>query len=164
MSSNLIVITFDNPEEAVNVRESLKKTEKGGYLRLDDSAVIVKDADGKIHIKDEVDRGIKAGIGGGSLLGLMIGFMFGGPLGGLVVGAVTGGVAGALSGLGLDKKFIKEVTEGLEPNSSAIFFIVRDSNPDVAISALKPYQGTIYHTSLSPEDEETLKRVLSKKM
>ena len=38
--SNLIVVTFDNPEEAGKVRKSLKSIEREGLLRLDDSAVM----------------------------------------------------------------------------------------------------------------------------
>jgi uncharacterized membrane protein len=48
-------------------------------------------------------------------------------------------------------------------NSSALFIIVRDSDPDLAIAALRPYEGKILQTTLSPEDEETLRRTLKKK-
>lgn len=43
-------------------------------------------------------------------------------------------------------------------------FIVRDANPDVAIAALKPYKGKIYHTSFPPEAEQQLRRILDKRL
>ena len=56
--SNLIVIVFDDPEEAGAVRKTLRSVQKTGHLRLDDSAVVLKDDKGKIHVKNEVDRGV----------------------------------------------------------------------------------------------------------
>jgi uncharacterized membrane protein len=161
--SDLIVITFDNVDEAAKVRESLRSIEREGLLRLDDSAIIVREEDGKVHVKDEMDRGVKVGAVGGGLLGLFIGFMFF-PLGAIVLGILGGSLIGASTDLGISKKFIKEVTESLEPGSSAIFFIVRDGNPNAIVGVLRPYKGEIYQDTLTSEDEETLRRVLSKRL
>lgn len=161
--SNLIVMTFDDPNEAGRVRETLRSAQRADYLSLDDSAVVVRDADGKLHVKNETDRGVKIGAVGGGLLGLMIGGIFF-PLAGLLVGALAGGLLGATVDLGIDKKFVKEVSEDLQPGASALFVIVRDANPEVAMAALKPYQGTVRYTSLTPDAEEELRRILKKKM
>lgn len=159
--SNLIVIAFDNPDEAGKVRESLAKGEHGGYLSLDDSAVVVKDAEGKVHVKNEMDRGVKIGAVGGGLLGLLVGAIFF-PLGAILLGALGGAVIGSLIDMGVPKNFVKEVSEALEPNTSAIFFIVRDANPDYAIAALRNYQGKIIQTTLSDEAEDSLRDALKK--
>jgi len=161
--SYLIAVTFDNEEEAGKVRETLRKEQKGGDISLDDSAVVVKDADGKVHLKDEIDRGVKAGAVGGSLLGLLIGgIIF--PIGGLILGGLAGAGIGALLHKGIDKKFIKEVEESMEPGSSAIFFISRENRPDAAIATLRPYKGKIYETTLSNEDEEALRGELKDRL
>jgi uncharacterized membrane protein len=158
-----VVITFDNAEAAGKVRETLRSAQKSDYLNLDDSAVIVKDEEGKIHVKNEMDRGVKVGAIGGGLLGLLLAGIFF-PVGGLLVGAALGGLIGKSVDLGIDQKFVKEVADDLEPNSSAIFFIVREANPDVAVAALKPYKGTVRHTSFPPEAEEELRRILKKRI
>lgn len=161
--SYLIAITFDNEEEAGQVRETLRKEQRSGYISLDDSAVVVKDADGKYHVKDELDRGVKTGAVGGSLLGLLIGgIIFPGI--GLILGGLAGAGFGALLHKGIDKKFIKEVEESMEPGSSAIFFISREDRPDAAIASLRPYKGKIYETTLSDEDEEALRRELKDRL
>jgi uncharacterized membrane protein len=160
--SNLVVITFDNPDEALKVRESLKKMEGEGYLKLDDSAVVVKEADGKVHLKNEMDRGTQAGAIGGSMVGLLIGsIMF--PVAGLVLGALGGGLVGHLFDKGVDQQFVKDVTEKMAPGSSAIFFILRGNDPGMAIATLRQYDGEIYQTTLPEEAEEALRDALKKR-
>ena len=159
----MIVITFENVDEASQVRESLRSIEKEGLLRLDDTAVVVREEDGKVHVKNEVDRGVKVGALGGGILGLIIGSIFF-PIGAIVLGVLAGSLVGASTDLGISKKFIKEVTESLQPGTSAIFFLVRDGNPNAIVGVLRPYKGEIYQDTLTSEDEETLRRVLSKRM
>ena len=161
--SNLVVITFDDAEEAGKVRDALRSAEGADYLSLDDSAIVVKDEKGKVHVKNELDRGVKIGAVGGGALGLLIGSIFF-PLTGLLVGALAGGLLGSAAELGIPKKFVQEVSEDLTPGTSALFIIVRDANPNVALAALKPYKGIVRHTSLSPDAEQELRRVLSKKI
>jgi uncharacterized membrane protein len=157
--SNLVVITFDNMEEAGEVREAIRRQEKGGQISLDDSAVVVKDTEGKVHVKNQMDRGVKIGAVSGGALGLLIGSIFF-PLAGIAMGVAGGAAVGALADLGIQKKFVQEVSDALAPGASAIFLIVRQANAAAATAALKPYKGEIYHTSLSEEDEATLRRVL----
>ena len=93
--SHIIAITFDDPHEAERVRDSLSEVEHQGRLNLDDSAVAVKDSHGRLHVHNEVDRGIKVGALGGGMVGLLIGLIFGGPIGSMLVG-LFGGAVGRL--------------------------------------------------------------------
>lgn len=161
--SDIVVITFDDPDEAGKVRESIRKTEKSGFVSLDDSAVVVKDAEGKVHVKNEVDRGVKVGAVGGGFLGLFIGFLLVGPIGALILGGIIGGAIGSLAHMGIQHSFIDDVTDEMQPNTSALFIIVRDANPDVTVATLRQYEGNIYQTSLPPEAEESLRRAMKSK-
>ena len=161
--NNLSVIVFDNVDEAGEVRKALADVQKHGFMGLDDAAVIVKDEDGQIHVKHETDRGVKVGIAGGGFLGLFIGFMFGGPLISALLGALGGAWIGSASEMGIRKDFVNEVKETMKPNSSALFVITRDSDPAVALAALRPYKGTVLQTTLPLEMEESLRRVLEKR-
>lgn len=157
--SNLVVITFENEEEAGKVREAVRKLQNQSLLKLDDSAVVVKDAEGKVKVDNEMDRGVKVGAIGGGIVGVLLGSIFF-PLGGLLLGALGGALVGSMVDLGVDQKFVKDVQDAMHPGTSAIFLIVRDADADAAIAALRPFKGTLFHTSMSTQAEENLRRVL----
>ena len=161
--SNLIVIVYDDPDGAFAMRDALKSVQQMGRISLDDSAVVVKDADGKVHVKHQMDRGVKIGAAGGGFLGLLLAGIFF-PIGGLVIGAIAGGLIGASTDSGISPKFVKEVAEEIQPNHSALFVIVRDGDPAVALSAVRQHKGTgkLFQTTLAPEEEEQLRKAVEK--
>ena len=158
----LIAAAFNDEDKAKESLDILKKLEKDEIIMLVNAAVMVKDEKGKIHVKNQMDRGVKIGAVTGGLLGLLLASVFF-PIGGLVIGAVAGGLIGKSAGLGVSKSFVKEVSESMTENSSALFIIVRDADPAFAVAALRPYEGKLLQTTLAPEDEETLRRALKNK-
>lgn len=157
--SILIAVVFDDVNEASQVRETIRKEQRSDLISLDDSAIVVKDEEGKIHIKNEVDRGVKVGAVGGSLLGLLLAGIFF-PIGGLIIGAIGGAIVGKIAGTHISNDFVKEVSENMGPNTSAIFFIFRGGNPAAAIASMRPYKGTILQTTLGAEEEDALRAEL----
>jgi len=158
--ASLVVMTYDDVDEAEKVREDISSGEHKGYISLDDSAVVVKDLEGKVHVKNQLDRGVKVGAVGGGLIGLLLVVFF--PIGGLVLGALGGGLLGKLFDIGVDKKFVKEVSDALKPGSSALFIIIRNAEPAYAIGVLEKYKGTVYHTNLPTELEDELRKEMAK--
>lgn len=159
---NLVVITFEDQDEAQKVLEALREEEHDHKIGLDDTAVVVKAEDGTVEVDNEVDRGIKIGVIGGGLLGLLIGFLFGGPIASLVLGAIAGALGGDLANLGIDQRFIDDVTEDLAPGSSALFLMARDADPEATAAALEPYEGKVYYSYLPEETEAQLREILEK--
>lgn len=108
--------------------------------------------------------GALSGATWGSLFGTLIGLLFFNPLAGLLTGAAIGAGSGALSGkladYGIDDDFIRSLASTIEPNSSALFVLVRSVNTDKVLPELKPFGGTILRTSLSNEQEAQLKKAL----
>lgn len=157
--SSLVVISFDSPEEAEKVLASLKGQKKYDNISFKDTAVVSKDAEGKVAVKNDVSQGTMTATGVGALLGLLLGgLMF--PVAGLLLGAGGGALMGRFMNLGVDGKFVKEVSESLQPGTSALFVLVHDANPDVVRAILQEHPGKVLQTTLSPEAEESLKKAL----
>lgn len=160
--SNLVVILFEGAEDAGDAFEALEEIQNTGNLEIEDSAVIVKDSSGKVDVQNTMASGTKTGIVGGGLIGLLLGGIFF-PLAGLALGAAAGGLISKAADLNVDQKFINDVTEQLEPDSSALFVIVGRGNPAAAIAALRQFKGKVLQTSLPFEVVESLKAALDDK-
>jgi uncharacterized membrane protein len=160
--SHLLIITFDDTEQAGALRQTLRQEEHEGLLSLNDAAVVVRDENGKFHVKNETDRGVAIGATGGGVLGLLIGSVFF-PLAGLLIGAIGGALVGKSVDQDIDKDVIKQVQADMQPCSSALFVVVREAEPAAAMGALRPYQGNIYETSFDDETEKELRRILKTK-
>jgi uncharacterized membrane protein len=158
---SVTAVTFEDMEQGPQVREALKELEKRGELSLDDAAVIVRDENGKFKVHGQADRGVKIGAVGGGLIGLLLASIFF-PIGGIVLGALAGAGIGASAGIGIDKKFVKDVEAAMPNNSSAIIIYARSGDPAAVRGALEPFHGKIFQTSLDGDAEETLHRALDK--
>jgi uncharacterized membrane protein len=85
------------------------------------------------------------------------------PLTGLVAGAAGGALVGKSLGKGVDQSFVKEVSDGLEPNTSALFVMVDGGNVEATLAALRPFKGEVHQTSLPPDVEASLRRALEER-
>jgi len=159
MTSSLIVLAFDTMDEAEQVHEALVKGKKEGLVTIEDAAVVVKDAEGKVHVKNQVSRSTWAATGVGGALGLLIGSIFF-PIGGLVLGLAGGAVVGRLMDLGVDGKFVKDVGEQIKPGTSALFVLVKGENPAAEVAILRPYKGHVLQTTLDSDAEQAIRDAL----
>ncbi len=158
--SDLIAIAYDDEYKAEEVRLTLIKLQKEHLIELEDAAVIVKNAEGKVKLKQAVDLTTAGAVSGG-FWGLLIGTLFLSPVLGAAVGAAAGAASGALSDIGVDDNFMKSLGETLKPRSSALFVLVRKVTPDKVLDEVAPYGGTVLRTSLSKDEEAQLQEVLT---
>lgn len=118
----IIVAAFNDPNRATEIMDELKQGKKEGLIGIVDAAVVVKDADGKLKVKDAKRRSTKGLITGGVVGGVL--GLLAGPVGLLAIGGgAIGALAGKVSGSAL-KAEMKDIGEALTPNSSAIVAII----------------------------------------
>jgi uncharacterized membrane protein len=158
---SITAIVFPDDKQAASLLQQIKELEKQDFIELEDAVVAVKDRDGKVKITETADTSTKKGTRAGGILGLFVGLMAGGPVGGLAVGLLGGRLLGKMVDVGLDKDFIKEVSDALEPQTSAALFqVTSTSNPRAVRAVLAEHTGKIYTTSIDESVAEELQRLL----
>lgn len=157
--SELIVIGYDDVHKAEEVRLTLLKLQKEYLLDLEDAVIAVKKPDGKIKLHQMWDA-TSYGAVSGTFWGLLIGALFLSPFFGAAIGAASGAISGALTDVGINDKFMKELSETLKPGSSALFVLLRKATSDKVLEELQGTGGKILKTSLTHENEKKLQDAL----
>ena len=91
---HVIAVTFERDGNAAAGLDALVELDSAGQIDLNEAAVVVREKDGHVAVKDEIPGFRVEGTATGGLLGLLIGIL-GGPLG-ILIGGATGVVLGSL--------------------------------------------------------------------
>ena len=151
--SDLIVFCYETDAEAgqalAHVSSQEQKNVHKPLVAIEDAAVAVKKDNGKVKIRQTLESAAKGSrtIYSG-FWGFLIGLLFGGPLLGLLIGYAVGGVVGRKIDIGIDNDFIESLSEELKPGNSALFLLVKDTDPETFAEAMGDHRGTLFHTSL----------------
>ncbi len=158
--SDLVVIAFDHPAKAFELRARLAELQAEYLIDMDDVVVVTRDDNGKVKLHQATNL-TAAGALGGSFWGLLIGMIFFNPLLGMAVGAGAGALSGALSDVGIDNKMMKQLADALKPGGAALFVLVRKATGDKVLDRLEDFKhsGTVLKTSLSADSEEALRKI-----
>lgn len=159
--STLVAVVFHDESTAFEMRAALAKMQSQYLLEMDDAVVVTRDLKGKIKLHQAVSL-TAAGAATGAFWGLLIGLLFFNPLLGFAVGAGAGALSGKLTDLGVDNKTAKELGDELTPGSSALVVLLRNVTADKVLDRLKQFagKGRVFQTSLSKDDEKSLREVL----
>jgi uncharacterized membrane protein len=157
--SDLIVVAFDQFDDAQKAMQHVRQLEKQGQIKLEDTAVLSRADDGKVHVKNELTGATETGAAIGAVVGSLVTFFF--PVVGAAIGAAAGGAIGSMLKSGVEPAFVKEMEQQLSPGRSALFLVVRQGSADTLIGALRPFKGDLVQTTLPPEAEEELRRALA---
>ena len=138
--NTLVVIEYDDPYKAEEMRLKLIRMQKDYLLDLEDAVVVVKDPTGKVKLHQAINLTAHGAMSGG-FWGALIGLIFLNPLLGVAMGMTAGAVSGALTDVGINDNFMKDLAKGLPPGSSALFVLVRKATPDRVLEELEGNGG-----------------------
>jgi uncharacterized membrane protein len=158
--STLVVIDYENEIKAEEVRLSLLKMQKDYLIDLIDAVVVVRDAKGKVRLRQMYNLTASGAVSGG-FWGALIGLLFLNPLFGFAIGATAGAVSGALRDVGIDDNFMKELGATFKPNTAALCVLIRQMTADRVLAEIQKFGGTLIKTNLSNENEAKLREALA---
>jgi uncharacterized membrane protein len=159
--SDLIVVGFKDEFKADEVMSELRRLQSEYLVDLEDAAVVVRNQEGKVKIKQAQEL-VATGALSGGYWGVLLSVLFFNPIFTLV-GAAAGALSGALSDIGINDDFMRDLGSTIEPGTSAIFVLVRKSTPDRVLADLSKFEGKVLRTSLSKENEAKLQAALTKR-
>jgi uncharacterized membrane protein len=151
--NKVIFVAFDAEQKAFEGDRALHEMHRDGLITLYDDAVVVKDANGKVVVREEPETSPLATLGGmvtGGLIGLL-----GGPVG-AAVGMSTGTLVGAAFDLtrdGVAQEFVEDAGARLEPGKVAVIAEI-DEDWQVPLDTRMEALGgkLIRHTKLQIDD------------
>jgi uncharacterized membrane protein len=148
---DLMAWSFKGKEQAETAFKALKNLEKNRQIELLNVAVITKDMDGKVSLREikeiETRRGAISGAITGGLVGLLIGPV--GAIIGATAGAATGNRAAKHVELGVSNEKLKTFQENMPPDSSAIVLLIEHRWFETVRQALAKFEHEFFHQRLT---------------
>jgi uncharacterized membrane protein len=154
--SELMVLGFENEMEADAFGVTLAELQKDLIVQLQDAAMVVRDEDGKPHVKHGNNL-VGAGALGGAFWGMLFGLLFFVPFLGLAIGAAMGGLFGKLGKTGINKQVLEQMGDAVPPGKAGWFLLISQMTEDKFLAAVTGTKATLVRSNLSHDQEEELK-------
>ena len=178
---DLIVVQFQGKHRASEVLEQLQGLDGDSTMALDDAVAVYRTDDGKLRVDQSVQPTGKEGGVWGGLIGGILGALVAAPFtaGASVAVAATAVGAGVLSfgaigvaagdddatdwktRYGVSDDFVKQVGGTVPPGASAVFAVIRSTDPVAVAERFRGYGGTVLRTTLSPAQSEKVKEIIA---
>ena len=156
--NKMLIAVFDTETKAYEGLSALKGLHKNGDITLYAAAVIHKDQNGQIKVKESADQG-PIGTGVGLLTGSLIGLL-GGPVG-LAIGALTGSMAGLIYDVSADDinyTFVEDVSAALSNGKTAVVCEIDETWTVPVDTKLQALDGQVFRRLRYEVEDEQLNR------
>lgn len=143
----MLVIVFDDESKAYKGSSALAQLDSEGSISIHAEAVIRKNADGTITVKQSGDEFPIRAVGG-TAIGALIGVL-GGPIG-LGIGVAAGAVAGTVLEVdrsGVNAEFLDDVSAKLAPGKWAVVSDISEEWVTPVDTRMEALGGTVFRTA-----------------
>ena len=115
-----------------------------GRLKLKDAVLVVKDADGRTHVKETIDPEPARTAFSGAMWAGLFGLVLGGPVGwgvGLVAGGVGGAVTAKVVDLGISDEWVGWFRQAVQPDTATVALLIEDLERDALVEEAARFTG-----------------------
>ena len=145
----MLVVVFDTESKVSEGKKALLQLEDEGHIVVYAHAVVAKNADGTITVKQSNQPG-PLGFLVGTTLGSLIGLLGGLP--GIAIGAAAGLVAGSVADLNnarIGGDFVDDVSKELLPHRFAVVAEIQEDWTTPVDTRMEALGGTVFRRTLS---------------
>ena len=160
--SELMVLGFETEAEADNFGLKLAQMQHDLIVQLDDAAEVVRDPDGKPHVKHGHGM-VGVGALGGAFWGMLFGLLFFIPFLGLAIGAGMGALFGKLGKTGIDHEVLQQMGDAVPPGKAGWFLLIHQLTEDKFLAAVQGTNAKVVRSNLTEEQEQQLKHAFGAK-
>jgi len=157
--NNVLVVTFgedeDNDRNAYQALTDLKQLDSQDQIKITGAAVITRDGDGRVDVKDDVGEDPIVGTASGGVIGLLVGII-GGPLG-MLLGGAYGMLVGSLFDIDevdTTESVLGEISKQVQPTRTALLAQVTEQSPEVIDAAIARLGGEILRRPAADVEDE----------
>jgi uncharacterized membrane protein len=151
----MVVIVFDGEPAAYAGSRALKELHWEGSITLYSGSVIVKETNGRIHLKQVIKLGQSGSILGTATCALVGALADEAAIG---TGIVPGDQAPNLSGAGVSGDFLRDVSRSLRPRKSAVVAEIEEDWITPLDSLMDMLGGIVFRRVRADLDEAQLER------
>jgi uncharacterized membrane protein len=152
---NVIAASFPEEANAYEALARLKELDSTGSIDVREAAVVAREQDGKVTIKDQFGQESYEDTAGGGLLGLLVGVL-GGPLG-VIIGGATGVLVGSLFDEDDDdetRSALSDMSKSIRVGPPGLLAEVSEPAPEAVDAVMAHLNGTVVRRSAADVELE----------
>ena len=149
----LMASVYKDEDAAKTILDALQRMHRASNITLADAAMVTKDADGKLHIKETREVTAAKGAKRGAVVTGVMGLIFPPTLiVSVLAGGVIGGAWGRLRDTGIKTGAMKDLGSSLEPGNAAVLVLVEPLYLDSMVQIMEADQSKLLRHSFSVEE------------
>ncbi len=155
LPTQLAAISFDDELKASEFMTAAIRLARDGQIELHDAVFVIKDADGRTHVRETKDLQPGTTAVGVGLWSGLFGLLLGGPVGMLVaggIGAGAGAITAKLVDVGVTDDFVEQLRGMVQPGTTTVALLVGAVHRDAVLKELERFQGAKYVAGNLPLD------------
>jgi uncharacterized membrane protein len=164
LPETIVGISFGDVFRAQEFLTAATRLASQGDFSIVDAVIVVKDADGKAHVRETTDPGPGRSALSGAVWTSLVGFLLGGPVGwlaGAAVGAGAGAARAKVVDIGVSDEWVKWFRDVVQPNTATIILLVIKLQRDALVAEAARFTGAeLVYANLDDSTIERLKAAL----